>query len=84
MSSSKARVDDDVVASTLRMLGVAVFAGIGVVVGLVVKWLMLRDASFRETNLEVANFLVAISGAVGLGALIMVAMYLVTWPDREA
>ena len=84
MSSSKARVDADVVASTLRMLGVAVFAGIGVVVGLVLKWLMVRDGSFRETNLEVASFLVAISGAVGLGALIMVATYLVTWPDREA
>lgn len=84
MSSSKARVDADVVASTLRMLGVAVFAGIGVVVGLVLKWLMVRDGLFRETNLEVASFLVAISGAVGLGALIMVATYLVTWPEREA
>ena len=83
MSGTKPLVDRDVVASTLRTLGVAIFAGIGAVVGLVLKWLILRDGSFRETNLEMANFLVAIAGVVATGALFMVALELVKWPDRR-
>jgi hypothetical protein len=83
MNSSKQLVDRDVVASTLRTLGVAIFAGIGVVVGLGLKWLILRDDSYRETNLEMANFVVAMAGVVALGALFMVAVDLVKWPDRR-
>lgn len=83
MSTTKPLVDRDVVASTLRTLGVAIFAGIGAVVGLVSKWLILRDGLWRDTNLEMANFLVAIAGVVAIGALFMVALDLVKWPDRR-
>lgn len=84
MSTSKPPlVDDEGAVSTLRILGVAIFAGIGVVVGFVLRRLILRDDSFRETNLELANFLVAIAGLVATGALFMVALDLVKWPDRR-
>lgn len=82
MSTPKPLVDSDVVTSTLRALGVAVFAGIAVLVGVVLRWLILRDDSFSERNLEQANFLIAIAGLVATGALFMVALNLVKWPDR--
>jgi hypothetical protein len=83
MSTPKPLVDNDVVASTLRALGVAVFAGIAVLVGVMLRWLILRDDSFSPTNLEHANFLIAIAGLVATGALIMVALNLVKWPGRR-
>ncbi|HSE45102.1 MAG TPA: hypothetical protein VLA89_07210 [Gemmatimonadales bacterium] len=70
------------VTSTLRALGVAIFAGIAVLVGVVLRWLILRDDSFSQRNLEQANFLIAIAGLVATGALIIVALNLVKWPDR--
>jgi len=82
MSTPKPLVDSDVVTSTLRALGVAMFAGIVVLVGVVLRWLILRDDTFSETNLEQANFLIAIAGLVATGALFMVALNLVKWPDR--
>lgn len=82
MSTPKPLVDSDVVTSTLRALGVAIFAGIAVLVGVVLRWLILRDDSFSQRNLEQANFLIAIAGLVATGALIMVALNLVKWPDR--
>lgn len=82
MSTPKPLVDSDVVTSTLRALGVAVFAGIAVLVGVVLRWLILRDDSFSQRNLEQANFLIAIAGLVATGALFMVALNLVKWPDR--
>ena len=83
MSTPKPLVDNDVVASTLRALGVAVFAGIAVLVGVMLRWLILRDGSFSETYLEHANFLIAIAGLVATGALFMVALNLVKWPGRR-
>lgn len=82
MSTPKPLVDSDVVTSTLRALGVAIFAGIAVLVGVVLRWLILRDDSFSQRNLEQANFLIAIAGLVATGALFMVALNLVKWPDR--
>lgn len=81
MSTPKPLVNSDVVTSTLRALGVAVFAGIAVLVGVVLRWLILRDDSFSQRNLEQANFLIAIAGLVATGALFMVALNLVKWPD---
>jgi hypothetical protein len=82
MSTPKPLVDSDVVTSTLRALGVATFAGIAVLAGVVLRWLILRDGSFSERNLEQANFLIAIAGLVATGALFIVALNLVRWPDR--
>ena len=82
MSTPKPLVDSDVVASTLRALGVAIFAGIAVLVGVGLRWLILRDDSYSPRNLEQANFLIAIAGLVATGALFMVALNLVKWPDR--
>lgn len=82
MSTPKPLVDSDVVTSTLRALGVAIFAGIAVLVGVALRWLILRDDSFSQRNLEQANFLIAIAGLVATGALFMVALNLVKWPDR--
>lgn len=82
MSTPKPLVDSDVVTSTLRALGVAIFAGIAALVGVVLRWLILRDDSFSQRNLEQANFLIAIAGLVATGALFMVALNLVKWPDR--
>jgi len=58
------------------------FAGIAALAGVVLRWLILRDDSFSERNLEQANFLIAIAGLVATGALFMVALNLVKWPDR--
>ncbi len=84
MSTPKPLVDSDVAASALRALGVAIFAGIAVLVGFGLRWLILRDHSFSETNLELANFLIVIAGLVATGALFMVALDLVKWPDRRS
>lgn len=83
MSTQKTLADDDVVASTLRALGVAIFAGLAGLLGVVLKWLILRDETFSGTNLELANFLIALGALVAAGSLFMVALGLVKWPERR-
>ena len=66
----------------VALLSAAQLVGGGVVlVGVVLRWLILRDDSFSQRNLEQANFLIAIAGLVATGALFMVALNLVKWPD---
>lgn len=84
MSTPKPLEDSDVAASTLRALGVAIFAGIAILVGVGLRWLILRDHSFSETNLNLANFLIAIGGLVATGALFMLALNSVKWPGRRS
>ena len=78
-------LNDTAAAATttaLRALGVAIFAGVGAMVGVLIRWLIHLDGAYDPANEYFANFLIAVGSVVGLGALLLVAQALVTIPKR--
>jgi hypothetical protein len=66
--------------TALRSLGVAIFAGVAVTVGALMRWLIHLDEPYDPANAYFANFLIGAGSLVALGALLVVAKSLVSFP----
>lgn len=68
------------VTTTLRALGVAIFAGVAATSGVLMRWLIHLDGAYDPANEYFANFLIGAGSLVSLGALLAVAATLVSIP----
>ncbi|MFP5253906.1 MAG: hypothetical protein ACLGH4_08925 [Actinomycetes bacterium] len=79
---SQNQTDVPVITSALQALGVAIFAGVAAVTGVLLRWLVRLDGSYDQANLDFAHLLIGAGSVVALGALLVVAKALVSLPRQ--